>query len=602
MKCNRHVILFIVFLFIQAKLYAQAPFINFFGDSISLNALTLIPFQDSSIFHAGTVNVPGAELRDSYFAMTDNIGNVEWIKRFNIGVNERIREVTTDGSFLYCLVYASNVYNTHLVKLAPNGSTVWSYRFLGEFPNTDLQAIKAVSDGLICTGITKVDDYHAEFVVVKLDFNGNVMWSSRYTPDFEPASEFIFNINEITNGDLIISGNTNSFDIGVPGPFGFILPAGYITRLSATGEFMWSVGCLYTHLIRDAFETSTNEIIAFGEDGDERPIIMKFSSEGDLIWIKKLEQEFPLDLVRLGCGIETFDHNLVLYGGSEYLEDYVPLLLKIDTDGNLLWKKEFNVMLNYQPLGEIFETSDLGLVGEIPVKSGYNGLFGTLKTDADGNNPCAAELINYELVPREDFITVDLNFARSGFIYNRSLASTGYFIDLDTSGFFCCDSAITEIFHENSGYAYTFSGPPGGLATYYWIIEGDTLYGHTVDYSFLGPGTYEICQYADNVCNQDSLCETIVVELDDSGLAEKDWNNRMQIYPNPAREEVMIKLNDIHYLSTLKIYSLSGKLVYENGLFTGQEILLLKDLPSGVYIIKIETENAEIFVRKLMRS
>ena len=86
---------------------------------------------------------------------------------------------------------------------------------------------------------------------------------------------------------------------------------------------------------------------------------------------------------------------------------------------------------------------------------------------------------------------------------------------------------------SNEGYDYDFSATPGSLANYTWVINGDTLTGNLVDYTFLEPGEYIICQYADNVCSQDSICETVEVVLDDSGLSESSISKGMTIYPVP---------------------------------------------------------------------
>ena len=71
--------------------------------------------------------------------MTDAIGNLRWLRRYNFGVNERPNEVATDDSHLYTLTFASNVYHSHIAKIAPDGNTVWSYRYLGENPENSFK-------------------------------------------------------------------------------------------------------------------------------------------------------------------------------------------------------------------------------------------------------------------------------------------------------------------------------------------------------------------------------------------------------------------------------------------------------------------------------
>ncbi|MBL4662073.1 MAG: T9SS type A sorting domain-containing protein [Flavobacteriaceae bacterium] len=601
LSCSSKLKITIIVLFMSVSGYGQPPFLSFFGDSINCSPLTVIPFQDSSLFHVGGIVVPGGELRDSYFAMTDTVGNVKWIRRYDYGVNERVQGVDTDGSHLYVIMYAANVYYTHIAKIAPNGNTVWAYRFLGEFPFILLKTIKVVDDGIVCVGWTRPADYLSEIAVVKLNFDGDILWSSRYTPDFEPASESPYGLTQLSNGDFLITGSTNSFGIGNPTDWG-IVPTGFMMRISSSGELIWSKGFRFTRLIRKIIETSTGDFIATGGDwDDERMMVYKISPEGDVLWVKKIYQEEEFNLIRFSDVIETSDNNYLFYGGSEYLDTNVPLMLKMDPDGNMLWHKEQNVFIQYFPGGDIYETSDKGFIGSFPANVDGDQLFGILKTDSMGNSPCVDELLTLEIIDREELIVVDLEFSRSSFEYGKSLSDNGVFIDLDTNGFFCCDSIVAELFFENEGYDYTFGATPGSPASYWWVIEDDTLYGHTVDYTFLGPGEYTICQYADNVCSQDSICETIVVLLDDSGLLDGSISKEMTIYPVPSSNQVAVNLKNYTTKGTLRIFDFAGQLVYQNTEFYGQEIIDLKGFTKGLYFVSVLTETQGVYTGKIIK-
>ncbi|MFT5818946.1 MAG: hypothetical protein ACI8ZM_000167 [Crocinitomix sp.] len=590
----------IITLFISFSGTTQPPFVKFFGDSIKCNSKSLIPFQDTSLFHVGGISVPGPAIADSYFAMTDSVGNVAWARRYNFGANELVQDVATDDSHLYVLTFASNVYHSHVIKIAPNGSTVWSYRFLGEFAETVLKKILIVDDGIMCVGWVRPSGYLSEIAVVKLDFDGNILWSSRYTPDFEPACEDPFGLIQTSNGDFVITGRTNSFGIGTPTEWG-VMHTGYMMRIGNTGEFIWSKGFRYTRLVRDAIETNTNDIVAIdGDFYDFLPIVYKITAEGDVQWVKKIDQDDDIETLRIYDLIETADNNYLLFGASDYGLEYLPVFLKMAPDGTILWHKEQNIGLEYGVGSDVYQTHDKGFIADITVKFGDHQLLGTLKTDSMGNASCAEELLSLEMVDWEDLIIVDLHFDRHSFEYGKSLSNTGFFIDIDTSGFLCCDSIIAEMFYENEGYAYTFNATPDSPANYWWVINGDTLSGHTVHYSFLGPGEYTICQYADNICSQDSICETIEVLLDDSGLLEGSISKGMSIYPVPSSDHIVIKLVNTTK-GTMRIFDFAGKLVYENIEFYGEEKIDLREFRKGVYFVSVLTENQGVYKGKIIK-
>ena len=52
----------LVILFMSFSGYAQPPFVTFFGDTMDCHPYDIVPFQDTSLFHAGVVRVPGGEL------------------------------------------------------------------------------------------------------------------------------------------------------------------------------------------------------------------------------------------------------------------------------------------------------------------------------------------------------------------------------------------------------------------------------------------------------------------------------------------------------------------------------------------------------------
>jgi hypothetical protein len=66
--------------------------------------------------------------------------------------------------------------------------------------------------------------------------------------------------------------------------------------------------------------------------------------------------------------------------------------------------------------------------------------------------------------------------------------------------------------------------------------------------------------------------------------------NGISIYPNPARDEFVIKFISSNAPAVVEMYDVSGKLVKSERVNTNSAAplrIVVKDLPTGTYLIKI---------------
>ncbi len=82
------------------------------------------------------------------------------------------------------------------------------------------------------------------------------------------------------------------------------------------------------------------------------------------------------------------------------------------------------------------------------------------------------------------------------------------------------------------------------------------------------------------------------------GMAEIDLNNKLKIYPNPTKEKVYIKYEK--EMQEIRLTNVNGDLLKKIKGFNSEKEISLKSLPSGVYFIKIET-NDGLIVRKIIK-
>jgi hypothetical protein len=84
-------------------------------------------------------------------------------------------------------------------------------------------------------------------------------------------------------------------------------------------------------------------------------------------------------------------------------------------------------------------------------------------------------------------------------------------------------------------------------------------------------------------------------------------NANLQIFPNPATDKVNLSLNlDKAGLVKLTLYNVSGQEVStldnsetNSGLYTRE--IDLADVPAGVYFLKMDIDNGNLFTRRLVK-
>jgi hypothetical protein len=113
--------------------------------------------------------------------------------------------------------------------------------------------------------------------------------------------------------------------------------------------------------------------------------------------------------------------------------------------------------------------------------------------------------------------------------------------------------------------------------------------GHTTeDIQNLRSGVYSVCVTDLNNCN---LCDTFTILDPSTGIIETNGVQLYSVYPNPFSSFTTIRVNAYAAEATLvKVYNITGQVVYHSE-FNGEEFNLpANDLLSGVYFLRLENE------------
>lgn len=246
----------------------------------------------------------------------------------------------------------------------------------------------------------------------KVDTNGNLEWEIDYSSYFSSlgiSNATVRNIIQITDGDYIFTGRIQD---GKP----------YLIKIDVAGNVTWFRQYDMEWYPNDLVETSQQEILIGGYDGDDLSII-KTDAIGNLIWTNSYIGESSAKEIA-----ETSDGSILLIAGNNQI--------KLDNQGTLLWSNEvlFGGFTRYIP-NEGFIISNI--LAEAPAP-GFPFDMGIqmIRTDMDGNLVWYKKY-NYQAgedQPRGVTPTSDGGFATVGYTSQNVSGRDIYIIKTDENG------------------------------------------------------------------------------------------------------------------------------------------------------------------------
>ncbi len=157
---------------------------------------------------------------------------------------------------------------------------------------------------------------------------------------------------------------------------------------------------------------------------------------------------------------------------------------------------------------------------------------------------------------------------------------------------------------EIIGVEYFIDNDPGfgnGTAISPTSSDTDLTVDFDIDLSGLNSGDHVLYIRCKDALGRWGLTYAQGFAYTATGLGENAIEPWLKIYPNPNAGTFCIEFADIQK-GPLKfnISNLDGKKVYENESFNGNNPLVV-DLPAGIYILKIESDNKQFIQRLIIR-
>jgi hypothetical protein len=168
---------------------------------------------------------------NAYIVKTNSDGSLTWVR--NYGREDKsdyacdvIETFDTNYIFVgYGEGYGVNHYQVYLVKLKPNGDTVWTKNIGDSFNNFGYCIKETIDKNYIIIGEKSTINTNPDVYAIKTDTNGNVLWDKTY--DFSP-SNYGRRILVLENGYLIAGDiYRNAFNI-------------LLIRINNCGDTLWT--------------------------------------------------------------------------------------------------------------------------------------------------------------------------------------------------------------------------------------------------------------------------------------------------------------------------------------------------------------------------
>jgi hypothetical protein len=519
-------------------------------------------------------------------------------------------ERTPDGGFICCSSTYIQNHETALIKYDKCGQPEWQ-KSISQFSAGDMIITK---DSCILLSSSN----HATPKLVKLDMNGNLLWTKSYMSG--GVKHYVYSVGEFPNGDLFFNGNaemttnapTKSFVVktdkngtikwskyyGAFSSWGFAVACndgGVLSRAyylsfktDSLGNLQWSK---HFEKTGGSFEpVEVNDGFVFAKFGNTAQIdtgfLYKTDKSGNILWVS---DRFKVNFL---TRLKKLPNNNFLVIGSLKVDSanyrFIPSITEIDATGKFVSQRTFSPTL---PGANSFHGDALCILDDNSIvitgrdrliASSYNSTWYTAKTGKLHEFSCKDSIVTQVFPP----IPISgsphpLSPAVLSFTANQDFVSINNLIPEEIvicEGFDPIDFKLPKTLCVIPGGSLTLQAPPG--YQYLWST-GDTTSSIVV----YGPGPYSL--QMKHPCGPTVISTgTQIHSCLTTPLAEVSGSSPPEIYPNPSKGDFTVK----HFTGLLEIFRVTGEKVYER-MIEKENLIKVNEFGKGLYMLRLSSEN-----------
>jgi len=273
-----------------------------------------------------------------------------------------------------------------IIKLDIEGNILWDKTYGGDGEEYAEALIQTADGGYGIAGSTSSKGAgSADVWIIKLDIEGNILWDKTYGGD---DKEYAYSLIQTIDGGYTVAGST-----GYKGAGGVDI---WILKLDSHGNLLWdktyggsgsdrAFSIIQTNDDGYAVAANTEDCYVNGVIGssvsDGYPRLLKLDSQGDLLWSQPYG-EWACSLIQTADGGYAVAGSTSSKGagGTDFW------VIKLDREGNLLWDRTYGGSSNDSVLS-IIQTVDGGyaVAGGTSSKGAGAEDFWVIKLDKQGN-------------------------------------------------------------------------------------------------------------------------------------------------------------------------------------------------------------------------
>jgi hypothetical protein len=423
-------------------------------------------------------------------------------------------------------------------------------------------------------------------------------------------------IGEFSNGDFILAGETWNYGAGMNDV--------YLVKINHSGDTIWTktYGGDYNDRATDLVVTGEDDVLIAGRTKSFGPgewgniFLFKMTQSGEVLWYKTYGGNGYEDA---GNIIQTSDGGFILTGTSEsYTNGGKDIfIVKTDADGNQMWTKNYG------------STSDeIGVASaEVP---GQGYVIAANRLDTETNNYAAYLLmVNHEgdtiwtkspgnvmgNYVHDVLVTQNNNIVFAGQVQDsigNEVKLNAWYFKMNPAGEILFNKTI-GMWADEQFYCLTqggngdlfFAGQTESICVDYTTFEDLYLVRTDLD----GNVKYE--GFCDNIVFPRVANDILITQNNEIAIGglyrisagfllmnehmlsvpEKPYKEEMFLYPNPARDDIYVTIPHFSGTANISMYNTHGQLVKAMVLEENARKIRVSDLPSGMYLIKAQTDN-----------
>lgn len=253
--------------------------------------------------------------------------------------------------------------------------------------------IRTADGGLIIFGNTASSfGLSTDYIALKLSKNGDFIWAKTYGGEGAGIDKLIYTVATHDNGFLMFGESTSNFFTSLK--YGTYRDSfrPFLIKIDSFGAVQWANTLeLNAANVFSVIQTQDHDYVIAGlvipdkNSSRSQIAVFKLSENGNLAWARICD----VGNTNIAFSVtESADGDLILSGHKQESNGAYPLLMKLDRNGNPLWAKIYSINNSSREkiyFRQVFHVSDGSLIaaGQEEKQEGTHILVMKLKTDGE---------------------------------------------------------------------------------------------------------------------------------------------------------------------------------------------------------------------------